>query len=155
MPAADDVTALGLLASDTFDPERSVLLTASPPDYNPGRGKAAGSVDLVRYTANEAELNVRTERDARVVFSDSYSPGWVADVDGRTTPIYRANVTQRAVVVPAGEHRVRFRFQSMTVAIGFWVSLASAAVLLGWFLMPLTRKSRPKAALAPIHSTPA
>jgi Bacterial membrane protein YfhO len=135
LPAADDVTALDLMLSDSFDPRRSVLLDAPPPRYVAGRGEVAGSADLVRYTANTAELKVQTQRDALLVFSDSYYPGWVADVDGRPTPIYRANVTQRAVAVPAGEHRVTFRFEPMSIAIGCGVSAASALVLLGWSLV--------------------
>jgi uncharacterized membrane protein YfhO len=37
-------------------------------------------------------------------------PGWVAEIDRRTVPILRANVLFRAVEVPAGSHRVVFRF---------------------------------------------
>lgn len=154
-PVPDDASALAMLESDAFDPQRSVLLEAPPPDYHPGPSQPAGSVEFVRYTANSAELNVRARQGGIVVFSDSYYPGWVADVDGRATPIYRANVTQRAVVVPSGEHRVRFRFKPITVAIGFWVSLVSALVLLGWSLIPLARKTRPAEALAPGHSAAA
>jgi uncharacterized membrane protein YfhO len=61
-------------------------------------------------------------------------------VDGSETPIYRANITQRAVVVPSGEHHVRFRFEPKTVAVGFWISISSLALFLGFFLTPWVRK---------------
>jgi hypothetical protein len=151
----DDSIALGMLGSEAFDPQRSVLLEAPPPGYHPGQGTASGSVELQNYTDEDADLKVRASREAILVFSDSYYPGWVADVDGRETPIYRANLTQRAVVVPPGEHRVRFRFRPMTVVVGFCLSLASLLVLLGWFLVPLARKTRPAEALAQSDPTSA
>jgi hypothetical protein len=134
-PAADSQSALTVLASDGFDPQRAVILDAAPPNYQPGPG-AGGHVEVVNYTTNQAQLKVRTPRDAILVFSDSYYPGWVADVDGTATTIYRANITQRAVVVPAGEHQVSFRFRPQAVIAGFWVSLASLIFLLGCFLLP-------------------
>ncbi|HVT08306.1 MAG TPA: YfhO family protein [Polyangia bacterium] len=128
--ARDDPSALQALTSEAFDPARAVLLEAVPPGFQPGQDVAGGAVDLVRYGTNDAELQVRSPRPAILVFSDSYYPGWLADVDGRATAIYRANVTQRAVLVPAGQHRVRFRFAPTTVAVGASISLASALVLL-------------------------
>jgi len=53
----------------------------------------------VRYSTNEARNEVEASRDAILVFSDSYYPGWIAEIDGSPTAIYRANITQRAVVV--------------------------------------------------------
>jgi hypothetical protein len=153
-PVADDPAALAMLGSDAFDPRRSVLLEATPPGFGAAQGETGGSVELRSYTIEGADLEVRARRDAILVFSDSYYPGWVADVDGRATPIYRANLTQRAVVVPSGAHHVRFRFKPMTVVIGFWVSVVSALVVLGGFLIPLARRARPGETLAPNNPTP-
>jgi len=63
----------------------------------------------------------------------SYYPGWIGEIDGSPTTIYRANVTQRAVVVPAGEHRVSFRFRPASVVVGFWVSGAFSPGILCMF----------------------
>jgi hypothetical protein len=45
-----------------------------------------------------------------LVVHDLYYPGWVAAVDGRSSPIIRADGLFRAVEVPAGTHHVSFRF---------------------------------------------
>ena len=37
-------------------------------------------------------------------------PGWIAEIDGKRVPILRADVLFRGVEVPAGRHRVVFRF---------------------------------------------
>jgi hypothetical protein len=129
----DGQAALEALISDAFDAGRSVLLDAMPAGFEPANEAAGGDVALLRDATNDAELRVRSPRAAILVFSDSYYPGWIADVDGRPTAIHRANVTQRAVVVPAGEHRVRFRFAPTTVVVGACVSLAALLAVLVWF----------------------
>jgi hypothetical protein len=144
LPVADDAIALRMLTSDEFVPERSVLLEAMPPDFRPGEG-APGNVEITQYTPNQAEMKVQTARDAILVFSDSYYPGWIAEIDGSPTTIYRANVTQRAVVVPAGEHRVSFRFRPASVVVGFWVSGASLLVFFACFLIPPLWRKRASA----------
>jgi hypothetical protein len=141
LPVAEGDAALRVLKSDEFDPEHAVMLEAVPPNYRQGSA-ASGKVEFLRYTTNEAEMEVRTAQDAILVFSDSYYPGWVADVDGRPTRIYRANITQRAVIVPAGEHRVRFRFEPMTVIVGFWVSMGSLIGLFACFFFSVRRSRR-------------
>jgi hypothetical protein len=133
---ADEAAALAMLRTDGFAPERSVLLEEMPPDYQPGT-RAGGSVEFLHYTTNQAVLRVVTAGAGILVFSDSYYPGWRAEVDGQETRIYRANVTQRAVLVPAGQHRVTFAFRPTTVAVGFWISMGTLLVLLGCFVLPL------------------
>jgi hypothetical protein len=151
--ADDREDALRLLSSDAFDPAQSVLLEAALPHVQhtttPGY-----NVEFLRYATNEAELRVRTLSEAILVFSDSYYPGWVAQVDGHETPIYRANITQRAVVVPAGEHHVLFRFRPSTVVVGFWISFAAFIVFLGCLFGPRlrTKRSQPQPAREAILS---
>lgn len=149
--ATDRDDALKILASDAFDPARSVLLEGGLPGFAQGENDS-GSVEFLRYATNEAVMQVRALQDAILVFSDSYFPGWVAEIDGRETPIYRANVTQRAVVLPAGEHRVSFRFKPRTVVVGLWVSLSSLVVLVGGLLLPRRGKEASPGATA--HDKP-
>ena len=141
LPVADDAMALTALISDEFAPERSVMLESIPANYHPSEG-AAGSVEMVHYTTNQAEMKVHTSRDAILVFSDSYYPGWIADIDGIPTTIYRANLSQRAVVVPAGLHQVRFRFRPTSVLAGFSISSASLLAFLGCFVIPRFLRNR-------------
>jgi hypothetical protein len=45
-----------------------------------------------------------------LVVSDTLTPGWRAELDGRPTPLLRADFVFRAVRVPAGEHEVRMTY---------------------------------------------
>jgi hypothetical protein len=74
-----------------------------------------------------------------LVLADYHAPGWTAHLEdlatGQTTsaPIYRTNRVLRGVFVPAGEHRVTFRYRPLVLYVGAaisavaWISLAVCA----------------------------
>ena len=65
------------------------------------------------------------------MFSEIYYPkGWNAYVDGTLTPHFRANYVLRAMILPAGEHKVEFRFEPRAYYLGEKVSLVSSIVLI-------------------------
>lgn len=70
----------------------------------------AGSVQWLERQNTEQRIKVRTDRPALLVVSDNFYHAWKAQVDGRDTPVLRANHAFRAVPVPAGEHDVTFRY---------------------------------------------
>ena len=78
-----------------------------------------------------------------LVLSDSYYPGWTAQVDGAPSPILRANGLYRAVAIPAGRHQVVFEYRPSSFRNGAWLSAASALVLVA---LPLADVARRRAA---------
>jgi uncharacterized membrane protein YfhO len=67
------------------------------------------------------------------VISNVDYPGWLAAVDGQSTPLYRANGIFQGMVVPAGQHEVTLRFWPNSFRWGSWLStagLVAAFVLL-------------------------
>ncbi len=68
-------------------------------------------LDQVRILDDEPEhtrLEVSTGRPGYLVLADSWYPGWIAFVDGKPAPIYRADVLFRAVPVMPRQHTVSF-----------------------------------------------
>ena len=74
-----------------------------------------GSARIVAYGRNEVAVEVETDRNSVMVLHDIYYPGWEVYVDGKRRPIMRANLLFRGVEVPAGRHRVEFRFRPLSV----------------------------------------
>jgi len=100
-----------------------------------------GGLRLVSYRLNEVALDVDTPGPALLRLADLWYPDWTARVDGRLVPVLRADYLLRAVPVPAGRHRVVFRYESPAVRTGMLVSLLSLAVILAgfalsWFMRP-------------------
>jgi hypothetical protein len=88
---------------------------------------------LVKYGAHEIVLKVSTTHAALLVVSEVYYPaGWTAAVDGAETKIYRTNAVLRSVVVPKGDHEVKFTFNPESYRTGSTVSVA------GWIVVLLT-----------------
>ena len=74
----------------------------------------AGEVRFVSYRNTEIIVDAHSQEGGYVVLNDIWHPWWYAEVDGKDAPILRANVMFRAVHIPAGNHRVRFRFRPLT-----------------------------------------
>ncbi|HUS31257.1 MAG TPA: hypothetical protein VMZ53_22255, partial [Kofleriaceae bacterium] len=65
----------------------------------------AASIDLVCTASTESP-------EAYAVVSSTPMPGWSVTVDDRATPWLTADVLRRAVAIPAGTHRVQWRYHA-------------------------------------------
>lgn len=65
---------------------------------------------LVHFDRDEVIVAVDAPAPGILVVNEAWAPGWEADVDGRATPVFRANYHLRAVAVPAGASVVRLRY---------------------------------------------
>ncbi len=128
LAARDGREAARLLRSSGFDPRGSAIVE-SPPLPLAGRG---GTVASLERSTDRVAFRTTSDGAALLVLADTWDEGWEAEVDGRETPILRANVMFRAVPVPAGEHTVVFRFRPACARNGFVVTLLSIAAVAGW-----------------------
>ena len=72
------------------------------------------------------------------VFSEIfYKEGWNAYIDGELVPHYRVNYVLRGMKIPAGNHKIEFKFEPKVIQQGKTVSLISYVLLffisVGWF----------------------
>ncbi len=77
---------------------------------------AVSTAKIALWRPGRIEIDVDAATAGVLVLHDTYYPGWIAEVDGREMPIMRAEVLFRAVEVPAGRHRIVFRFAPLTYA---------------------------------------
>ena len=68
-----------------------------------------------------------------MVFSDIYyEDGWNAYIDDELVNHFRANYVLRGLYVPAGNHKISFKFEPKSVGVGEVVNtLFSLIVILG------------------------
>ena len=83
------------------------------------------------------------------VFSEIYyAEGWKAYIDGKETPLLRANYILRAVEVPAGEHTIELRCEPDTLKtfniINLIGSIIIIAFILGAIALPIIKRFKEK-----------
>ncbi len=90
--------------------------------------QSPGAAEIRSSVPGRLEVVTTSTVAERLVVHDICYPGWVAELDGRPTPIVRADLLFRAVEVPAGMHHVTFRYAP------FALSNLQAALksVLGW-----------------------
>jgi len=134
--AVDSVVAM------RHDPAQFTWLTQAPGvPLGPVTGARA---TITRYTLQDVVIDVVTPGPGIVRLADEWYPDWQATVDGRPTPILRADHLLR--VVPGGHHEVRFRFVSPSVRRGLLLSIASILVALALLFAGVLQGRRNRAA---------
>jgi hypothetical protein len=137
---------------NNFDPSKEALvdkvfsgqLTSGSYPLSPG-----DTISLVSYLPNELVYRYSATGDKLVVFSEIYYPeGWRCFIDGNESSHFRTNYILRGMVVPGGDHEIRFSFEPASYFTGNKVSLASSVLLifaiLGFLAMSVYRKNNKK-----------
>ena len=134
----DDDAALARILSPSFDLAREVAL-AEPASLTPDPS-VTGTVTWERNDPDERRLRVTTTGPALLVVSENWFPGWVAEVNGATTEVGRANLTLQAIEIPsAGEHEVTLRFTAPTVRSALRISIVAAVITILLFALSYVR----------------
>ena len=123
-----------LNALTNFNPANTAIIDkvfgSELKSYTPGRD-TTDMIRLTDYKPNDLTYKYRTKNNGLAVFSEIYYPkGWNAYVDGKLIPHFRANYVLRAMVLPAGEHSVEFKFEPRVYLVGEQVSRISSIVLI-------------------------
>jgi hypothetical protein len=116
-----------ILKGESFDPRTTAVLEFPG---TPRTSQGGGTVAWVSRETDRIELAVEAKGDSLLVVSDTDYPGWEATVDGAETRIMRANLTFRAVRVPAGSHKVVMRFRPGSARIGLILSSLTVVAVL-------------------------
>jgi hypothetical protein len=75
------------------------------------------------------EITLDTNRDALLVTTENFHPGWHARVDGIEVPVLRVNGDFLGVRVPSAALRVECYFSDNWHTVGRWISLSSLGLL--------------------------
>jgi hypothetical protein len=104
------------------------FVKARPP-YSWVPNNSQSYVRRVRWQPEAREFIVRSDAGGQFALSEQFYPGWTATVDGSPARIERWNESFQAIQVPAGEHRLVFRFRSFGLRMGTLISLLTTIVL--------------------------
>jgi hypothetical protein len=119
-----------LIEGNGIDLRRTTFLHERPPEL--ARCGSQDEVHLLRRESDRVTISAWMACRGMVVLSDTYFPGWEAEVDGTPVPIYEADTAIRGVVVDHGTHIVEMRYRPHSVYVG---AISSAAGILGALLI--------------------
>jgi hypothetical protein len=134
----------GQALADLPDRRSREVLLEQPPAFAP-QANAPGDAAVAALTLrNRVVLRLRAPRQGLIYCSESLTPGWRAEVNGRPAPILAANYAFRAVPVPPGDVVVTLSYFPPGLRSGLLVSLVAA---LATAALVLARDRAPAAGL--------
>jgi hypothetical protein len=90
-----------------------------------------GYIKLLSYQPNELVYETDAKADEFAVFSEIYYPkGWNAYIDGQLKPHAGVNYVLRGMPIPAGKHKIEFKFEPSTYTTGNTIAMAGSILLL-------------------------
>lgn len=120
------------MASDSFDPAKTVLLSEPlPAAAKPSMTNNSGTVNFVSYEPTDIKLEATPTTPSVLMLCDKYDPDWQVWVDGKRSDVLKCNFLMRGVYLEPGRHEVEFKFRSNIKML--YVNIA--AILLGLCLL--------------------
>ncbi len=90
---------------------------------------------------NGFSSKIKLEKENLVFFSVPYEEGWTAYVNGSPVEIEKVNIGFMAVLAPAGDVEIEFRYSTPGLMLGLVISL-SAALMFGLYLLIVKKYRR-------------
>ncbi|MCX7847662.1 MAG: YfhO family protein, partial [bacterium] len=129
IPSASRWAALDWVAASPvmFDPHKEAMVEG----IREAEQMSSGNVSCTAVHANRRrwEVEIAGPRDAFLVVSEVWYPGWEAYVDGRRVAYQRVNGLLGGVRVPPGRHSVEVRFRPRYLVHGGILALVGVGLL--------------------------
>lgn len=88
------------------------------------------SIQLVQNKNDEITYKAKTNAKQLAVFSEIYyKDGWKAFINDKETPIVKVNYVLRGLVVPAGDHTIKFEFKPASITGAKQIAGVASALL--------------------------
>ena len=124
----DDLAILQALRDPSFNGTNIVLLPREARAAIPSREKQNVRLASFNFASHRLTMEVDAPAPALLVVAQAYYHNWHAYVDGRRTPIWRANYAFQALEVPGGRHRVELVYIDGAFWMGLLLAVVTAAI---------------------------
>jgi hypothetical protein len=125
-------------ALDQLDTKNVAVKSKDTNDKNfemsiPFRLDSLASIQLISYKPNHLKYTSNNSNEGFAVFSEMYyKNGWNTTIDGKDTKIFKVNYVLRGLQIPAGKHKIEFKFEPEVIKTGSTIALFSS---MGMFLL--------------------
>jgi hypothetical protein len=89
------------------------------------------SIKLTKYGTNNLKYSSNSKSELPAIFSEIYYPeGWNCYVDNKQIETFRANYILRGAIIPAGKHKIEWKFEPRSFNTGATYSFIGSILLL-------------------------
>ncbi len=119
-------------ALSDFDPAQTAFIHQDFESYVSGLSQTgSGTIRLTDYKPNHLTYESDTDSEQLAVFSEIwYNKGWQAYIDDQAVDHIRANYILRALKVPAGSHKIEFKFDPQSYRTSVVASMICSSLIL-------------------------
>jgi len=123
-----------LSAIHKYNPKQTAVINKKFAEDLNGSKVVRDSSDVItlnQYAPNDLLYSYKSKDGGLAVFSEIYYPkGWNAYVDNKLTPHFQTDYVLRGMILPAGDHKVEFKFEPKVYHVGEKISLISSLLLI-------------------------
>lgn len=131
--------AAGIVGGQRFDAHATALIEPDGDAQAPGRVLTKGAVTIREWNPGLVRIGVQAPGETFVVVSQTFYPGWRAQIDGAPAKLLRTDALLQGLFVPGGAHEVMLYFQSSSLIIGGAVSASAVLALLACVIAGVNR----------------
>ena len=147
---ARDRKALRAAMDDpNFYPSQVALVSSNTP-LDPGNcSNAQDDVQMPTRRANSLRITATLTCRGMVILTDTWFPGWIATVDGKSSRIYEAYGGVRGVMVDQGSHVIEMKYRPVSVYLGGGMTALAALITLAGSRLSSRRETKREAIFHP------
>lgn len=116
------------ILSGSFDPATSIILRKDI--LNLRNDQATSTVIVNSLKDGDIAISADFSADGYLYVSQSFSPGWVATVDGKTAEILQANHAFTAIPIQQGSHQIYLEYKPVAYVLGKLITALTLILIL-------------------------
>lgn len=134
---SNEDSIISVIKDSAFDHRSSVVLEQEPTITLSGPPSIQPSVTINTFTFNRIQGITTTDKNGLMVISEIFYPSWIALVDGKQVPVYRADYALRAIPIPSGKHTFELVYKDKAFTRGLLITIFTVCVTLLIIIVPL------------------
>ena len=128
----------GTFTAQSFDPGRTAFVSQT--DIGSNRSFTLGSVTDIQYSLHELTVKTKSTAEGFLVISEVYYPlRWKAKIDGKEVKYFETNGVIRGLIVPPGDHEVKFIYDRSSFRKGITISIVVFLLCIGIIALGLVK----------------
>jgi hypothetical protein len=128
---ATDLDCLKLLQAAEFRPAKVACFSEELRGAMEASPYGAAEIGNFKQTGSKIEFESTSPEPALAVIAQAFYPCWKATMDGKPTPILKANLAFQAIELPPGHHVVTLSYVDYPFLCGVAISFVTLLICLG------------------------